>query len=143
MNKKIEETIVSILILSKYLAEVPMSEKDATYMKDELKDLVTSVVEEALQEFVNDNKTADDYFMDGVAKGKEEEQDFQWLQRAYEFGFRDGVEEQKEKDAEIVKSYFKKDNALVRAMCIEIREQKWVKRPYEKNISAKAILESG
>ena len=34
------------------------------------------------------------------------------------------VEEQKEKDAEIVKSYFKKDNALMRAMCIEIREQK-------------------
>jgi len=55
----------------------------------------------------------------------------------------EAVEEQKEKDAEIVKSYFKKDNALVRAMCIEIREQKWVKRPYEKNISAKAILESG
>ena len=36
----------------------------------------------------------------------------------------EAVEEQKEKDAEIVKSYFKKDNALVRAMCIEIREQK-------------------
>jgi len=33
------------------------------------------------------------------------------------------VEEQKEKDAEIVKSYFKKDNALMRAMCIEILEQ--------------------
>ena len=40
------------------------------------------------------------------------------------FAVSEAVEEQKEKDAEIVKSYFKKDNALVRAMCIEIREQK-------------------
>jgi len=77
MNK-IEELFDKYLIvetLNNRIVNQWIEGKDIEKLKKDLQSLINSAVEEAIQDFANDNKTADDYFLDGVAKGKEQQKE--------------------------------------------------------------------